>query len=504
MAPRHDRPHHPRRSKQRAPTTTARTRTSSTPKSGAARTSTSLVRVTRGSDRSREPTNSGSNDRQVGRARARRPSAGSRKRVLRCGSRCDRDAEVSGRRAQPLGGGEHRARVDLNEERGLSDRITVMDGSFEAIDMPDGSFDVVWSQDAILHAGDRARVLAEVTRVLRPGGQFVFTDPMQSDDCDHERLQADPGPDSSPRPGLAGILPGTGESTGTRGALVRAPYRAPRDPLHPRARGNQAAFRGPRVTDKPRVPQAHDRGSSALDRWWRPVRSGLGHLPFRQRASEGRVEGPKPARPGLHRTVFFTSAALILGSVALSLVAGQSVGGFFTLLQTAIVQRVGWLYVLAMTGFVGFASLAAFFTLRRHPARRRRRPAGVLHPHLVRDVVLRGDGHRVALLQRRRADYPLREPAQRQRGRRWTPRGKRWGLTLFHWCLHPWSVYAIVGLSLAYFSFRRGLPLSVRSMLHPLLGDRIHGRLGDAVDILAIVSTMFGGSRLPWGSERLR
>ena len=75
-----------------------------------------------------------------------------------------------------------RARV-LNEAAGLERLIEVLDGSFESVPKADASFDLVWSQDAILHSGDRDRVIAEVARVLRPGGSFIFTDPMQSDDC---------------------------------------------------------------------------------------------------------------------------------------------------------------------------------------------------------------------------------------------------------------------------------------------------------------------------------
>ena len=72
----------------------------------------------------------------------------------------------------------------LNAEQGLEDRIEVRHGSFEDIPYPDESFDVVWSQDAILHSGDRERVLGEVRRVLKPGGEFIFTDPMQADAID--------------------------------------------------------------------------------------------------------------------------------------------------------------------------------------------------------------------------------------------------------------------------------------------------------------------------------
>lgn len=65
-------------------------------------------------------------------------------------------------------------------------------------------------------------------------------------------------------------------------------------------------------------------------------------------------------------------------------------------------------------------------------------------------------------------------------------------ITLFHWGLHGWAIYIMVGLILAYFAYRRGLPLTIRSALYPLLGDRIYGPIGHAVDLLAIFSTLFG------------
>ncbi|RNE89183.1 cyclopropane-fatty-acyl-phospholipid synthase family protein [Marichromatium sp. AB31] len=77
----------------------------------------------------------------------------------------------------------------MNREQGLEDRIDVRDGSFESIPLAETSVDLVWSQDAILHSGERERVIAEVARVLRPGGRFVFTDPMQTDDCPSGVLQ---------------------------------------------------------------------------------------------------------------------------------------------------------------------------------------------------------------------------------------------------------------------------------------------------------------------------
>lgn len=70
----------------------------------------------------------------------------------------------------------------MNKDAGLAGKIDVVDGSFDDLPFEAGSFDAVWSQDAILHAPDRKAVLDEVARVLKPGGQFIFTDPMQADD----------------------------------------------------------------------------------------------------------------------------------------------------------------------------------------------------------------------------------------------------------------------------------------------------------------------------------
>lgn len=65
-------------------------------------------------------------------------------------------------------------------------------------------------------------------------------------------------------------------------------------------------------------------------------------------------------------------------------------------------------------------------------------------------------------------------------------------IAFFHWGFHIWAIYGLVGLSLAYFAFRHGLPLSMRSTLYPLIGERIHGPLGHIVDVFAILGTLFG------------
>ncbi|MBS3800375.1 MAG: BCCT family transporter [Thioalkalivibrio sp.] len=66
------------------------------------------------------------------------------------------------------------------------------------------------------------------------------------------------------------------------------------------------------------------------------------------------------------------------------------------------------------------------------------------------------------------------------------------GATMYHWGLHPWAIYSVVGLSLAFFAYNKGMPLTIRSAFYPLLGDRVWGPIGHVIDTLAVLATMFG------------
>ncbi|GLQ05945.1 BCCT family transporter [Sneathiella chinensis] len=75
--------------------------------------------------------------------------------------------------------------------------------------------------------------------------------------------------------------------------------------------------------------------------------------------------------------------------------------------------------------------------------------------------------------------------------------------TLFHWALHPWAIYAVVALSLAFFTYNNGLPLTLRSAFYPLLGERVWGWPGHTIDILAVFATLFGlATSLGFGTEQ--
>ncbi len=77
----------------------------------------------------------------------------------------------------------------FNKEHDVDHLITIVEGNFEDIPFPDGSYDVIWSQDAIVHSADREKVVEEVSRVLKNDGEFIFTDLMQTFECPSEVLK---------------------------------------------------------------------------------------------------------------------------------------------------------------------------------------------------------------------------------------------------------------------------------------------------------------------------
>jgi len=163
----------------------------------------------------------------------------------------------------------------------------------------------------------------------------------------------------------------------------------------------------------------------------------------------------------------------------------------FNWLQAGIARRFGWLYIFSMTGFL---ALAIWLALSRFGRITLGTPGEKPHfNRLTWFAMLFSAGMGIGMLFFGVAEPMLHflSPPQGPGGTVEAAR-QAMGLTLFHWCLHPWALYALVGLSLSYFSFRRGMPLSFRSVFHPLLGRRVFGPTGHAIDILAVCATLFG------------
>jgi len=192
-----------------------------------------------------------------------------------------------------------------------------------------------------------------------------------------------------------------------------------------------------------------------------------------------------------HPVVFPVGAGLIVLFVTLSALWPRRALMLFTTLKDGIAAHFSWLYVVSMTGFLLFVLWLAWSRFGRlRLGKDDERPE---FSRLSWFAMLFSAGMGIGMLFFGVAE-PLFHAVSPPAGDPGTAEAARaaLGITLFHWCLHPWALYAIVALGLAWFSFRRGLPLSFRSVLHPLLGDRIHGRVGDAVDILALLATLFG------------
>lgn len=84
---------------------------------------------------------------------------------------------------------ENKRNEEKNREQGLDHLITVHGGNFESIPFPQDSYDIIWSEDSFLHSDNKEKIFEEVARVLKPGGHFIFTDPMQADDCPEDVLE---------------------------------------------------------------------------------------------------------------------------------------------------------------------------------------------------------------------------------------------------------------------------------------------------------------------------
>jgi len=195
----------------------------------------------------------------------------------------------------------------------------------------------------------------------------------------------------------------------------------------------------------------------------------------------------------IHPTVFLVSAGVIIGSVLLSLVALESTGALFADLQNAIAESAGWFFILVVNVF-----LLAVLVIAFSPAGKVRLGGEGARPSFSAIswfAMLFSAGMGIGLLFFSVAEplYHFATPPHTsiEAG---TPAAasEAMRMTYYHWGFHAWGIYALVGLSLAYFSFNRGLPLTIRSAFVPLLGDRVKGPWGNLIDILAVVATLFG------------
>jgi choline/glycine/proline betaine transport protein len=189
--------------------------------------------------------------------------------------------------------------------------------------------------------------------------------------------------------------------------------------------------------------------------------------------------------------VFYPAIAVIAVFLAFGIFAPGRTAVVFEAIQAGIVRNFGWLYVGSVAVFLAFAVYLLF-----SPAGRVRLGPDDSEPdysYLSWFAMLFSAGMGIGLVFFSVAEPiahfstpPFAEPGTAAAA------ADAMRLTFFHWGFHAWAIYIVVGLALGYASFRKGLPLSIRSAFHPLLGERIHGPIGHTVDVLAIFGTLFG------------
>lgn len=190
--------------------------------------------------------------------------------------------------------------------------------------------------------------------------------------------------------------------------------------------------------------------------------------------------------------VFVTSFLIVFALVAITLIVGKPMEQWFANTQNYVANHIGWFFVLIMNIFLAFALFMGFGKFGKI-----RLGGADAKPEFSLKAwfsMLFSAGMGIGLLF-----WSVGEPITHMSGNPFldsqssTEAAKSaMGVTFLHWGVHAWAVYAIVGLALAYFTFNRKLPLTIRSVFHPIMGDKIYGWRGDIIDIISVIATLFG------------
>ncbi|WP_201541691.1 BCCT family transporter [Psychrobacter faecalis] len=195
--------------------------------------------------------------------------------------------------------------------------------------------------------------------------------------------------------------------------------------------------------------------------------------------------------PKVNKPVFITSSVLIVGFIIFGSLFSETAAALFSFLQAFIAEKFRWLFIILFNMALVFC---IYLTASRYGdirlGKQTERPQYSLFSWIA---MLFSAGIGIGLVYWGTAEPlyhfmapPLSEAETLESAK------QAMNLSFLHWGLHAWAIYTIVALSLAYFHFRRGLPLSIRSTLYPILGQRIYGKWGHTVDVLAVFGTMFG------------
>ncbi|MBQ1073144.1 BCCT family transporter [Micromonospora sp. C31] len=206
---------------------------------------------------------------------------------------------------------------------------------------------------------------------------------------------------------------------------------------------------------------------------------------------------PPEPRPALHidRTVLGVAAVVVVLFVGWGIVATDNLASVSGTALDWVVRSFGWVFVLASTGFV---VLSMWLALSRYGRIKLGRDDDEPEFSTVSWVAMMFSAGMGIGLMFWGAAEPLSHLATPPRGLNEanTAQAARVAMeySLFHWALHPWAIYAVVGLSLAYFTFRKGRRGLISSAFFPLIGERANRGPGRAIDVFAILATLFGSA----------
>ncbi|MEH6596899.1 MAG: choline BCCT transporter BetT [Colwellia polaris] len=197
------------------------------------------------------------------------------------------------------------------------------------------------------------------------------------------------------------------------------------------------------------------------------------------------------ARSQLNKKVFVSASAIIIALLLFAAALPNQAQSLFTIVQSSIIDNGSWFYVLTVAFiffFVIFLGFSRYGDIRLGPDH-----ATPDYSMLTWLSMLFAAGMGIGLMF-----FGVAEPLMHYLSPPTADKGsvaavqEAMKMTFFHWGLHAWAIYAIVALVLAYFSYRHSLPLTLRSALYPLIGDKIYQWPGHMVDVFAVVSTVFG------------
>ncbi len=208
----------------------------------------------------------------------------------------------------------------------------------------------------------------------------------------------------------------------------------------------------------------------------------------------------------IHHPVFAIAATLILLFVIGTLIFPESAKVAFDGSKNWSIENFDWLFMVGGNIFVIFVLALIFLPVGR--IRLGGRDARPEHSTIAWFGMLFAAGMGIGLMF-----WSVAEPTAYYTAWYGTPLNVAertpeaydlaLGATMFHWGLHPWAIYGVVALSLAFFTFNKGMPLTIRSAFFPLLGDRVWGWTGHIIDTLAVLATIFGlATSLGFGAQQ--